>query len=709
MPMCLRWFTLPILSLATIVSLACSSGGAAPEATTLEPASAPLTTTSEPAEDREAANAGETFTEASPKAPHPAASGVVTIDGIPVPALYGAIMQGDEEMVDLLVSAGADVNEEIPDLPDLGSPLSLAVGIRTDRDHHPWPSQIKIVEILVRAGADVHYTDAEGDTPLVQAVYSGQSEMVRVLVEGSADVNVETRFHGSLLNAALTTLDDVSPSDQAAIVELLVDAGADVTWTDNGTPVLRSGIRSGNAEIVRLLVNAGADPTLARMTCAAFARGSEEENWAIVRLLVEAGADPCGQVLLSRAIEAGNESALRFLMNAGADPADAVHAAYQVGSPETVLILVDEGVNPNSGFPGTTAVAMAINQGANAELVRSLARAGADLETELGKAVIRERAETVRVLVAAGADVEGVDRDGYTPLTGASWEGNAEIVRILLSAGADVNAADHFGDTPLDVAEHQGYSEIVLILTEAGALPSGPNIVGEGSPPETTDPVTPSDAVESLADAIRSGDVAAMKNLVNADVDVNARASNGNSLLEWAIIWGSVRRNPELVRILVDAGADVNARANAADSLLQLAVMHGNADIVEILEAAGAGQSPATSKEGGSQPMPTATPVASAFDEDLYRAIRLGETATVRALVNVGAQVDGKDSSGRSMLEWAITRGGIQGFPEIVQVLVDAGADVNAAAIGANSLLQLATAYGNSEVIRILTEAGAGK
>ena len=73
----------------------------------------------------------------------------------------------------------------------------------------------------------------------------------------------------------------------------------------------------------------------------------------------------------------------------------------------------------------------------------------------------------------------------------------------------------------------------------------------------------------------------------------------------------------------------------------------------------------------------------------------------------VGADVNAKDSGGRSMLEWAITSGGIQGNPDIIRILVEAGADVNAESVAANSLLQLATMYGNTEIVRILADAGA--
>ena len=253
MPTLSHWFAPSILLMAMVLGLACSSADVAPTASSEVPPGEPVTTKSEPVGATEETNADKPSGMAETETPHLVKDGDFTIDGIPVPALYGAIMQGESEMVEMLVNAGADVNAVIPELPDLGSPLSLAVGIRSERDDS-WPSQIKIVEILVKAGADVHYTDVEGETPIVQAVYSGQPEMVTVLIDAGADVNEETAFHGSLLNAAITTLgENIEPQDHLAIVGMLVAAGADVNWTGPyGGPVLQGAVNSGNAEIVQV-------------------------------------------------------------------------------------------------------------------------------------------------------------------------------------------------------------------------------------------------------------------------------------------------------------------------------------------------------------------------------------------------------------------------------------------------------------------------
>ena len=83
---------------------------------------------------------------------------------------------------------------------------------------------------LVDAGADVKAVENLGETRLAHAVTRPNAipEIVRILIEAGADVNVETEFHGSALYAAISLLDGIEPNDQIAIVEMLNNAGADV-------------------------------------------------------------------------------------------------------------------------------------------------------------------------------------------------------------------------------------------------------------------------------------------------------------------------------------------------------------------------------------------------------------------------------------------------------------------------------------------------
>ena len=218
----------------------------------------------------------------------------------------------------------------------------------------------EVVQKLVEAGADVNAVTEEGALIVTIAVspVNPNPEIMRILIDAGADVNAETEFHGSLLNAAITTLgDNIEASAYIAIVEMLVNAGADVNWTDPyNNPVLAGAVNSGNAEIVRILVEAGADPSDHGLLRLAFSDERDDYHWEIVRMLVEAGADPNerntekGGTALSRAVATGNVEAMSFLVAAGANPNDGLLAAFESGDAESMRILFDAGANPNSGI-----------------------------------------------------------------------------------------------------------------------------------------------------------------------------------------------------------------------------------------------------------------------------------------------------------------------------------------------------------------------
>ena len=81
--------------------------------------------------------------------------------------------------------------------------------------------------------------------------------------------------------------------------------------------------------------------------------------------------------------------------------------------------------------------------------------------------------EAVKQHLAAGTDVNAKDKDGWTPLHPASYEGHQEIVELLIGKGADVNVKVEFGPfqgkTPLDSANNRGRTGIADLLRKHGA------------------------------------------------------------------------------------------------------------------------------------------------------------------------------------------------------------------------------------------------
>ena len=79
-------------------------------------------------------------------------------------------------------------------------------------------------------------------------------------------------------------------------------------------------------------------------------------------------------------------------------------------------------------------------------------------------------------------------------------------------------------------------------------------------------------------------------------------------------------------------------------------------------------------------------------------AISYGHAEIVNVLLNAGANVNAKNNIGYTALEVAIRKG----HTEIVNALLKAGADVNAKDSFGMTMLELAKMYGHTEVVKTL-------
>jgi ankyrin repeat protein len=243
--------------------------------------------------------------------------------------------------------------------------------------------------------------------------------------------------------------------------------------------------------------------------------------------------------------------------------------------------------------------------------------------------------DALRRLLQEKADVNAAEGDGTTALHWASYRDDHESASLLLRAGARVNAANDLGATPLWLASQNGSVDMVRRLLEGGADPNLALLAGE----------TP------LMVGARAGKADVVDLLAAKGADVNARASRDQTALMWAV----AQKHPGVVTVLLARGADVHARS-AVWSQVMAVPPHGmleyNRDI----------------PHGGDTP--------------LLFAARSGDLASARLLVDAGANVNDADAWGISALALAAH----SGYRELVEFLLDKGADPNADAPGFTAL-----------------------
>ncbi|MDC0309661.1 ankyrin repeat domain-containing protein [bacterium] len=131
--------------------------------------------------------------------------------------LHGAAEGGHEEIVKLLIVAGADLHART--VPMLGgggwTPLHSAA-----RQGHK-----EIVELLIANGTDVNSRDSTSKSSLHDAALEGHKEIVELLIIKGADLNADSGYYGTPLHVA-------AGIGHKEIVELLIINGADVNVKD---------------------------------------------------------------------------------------------------------------------------------------------------------------------------------------------------------------------------------------------------------------------------------------------------------------------------------------------------------------------------------------------------------------------------------------------------------------------------------------------
>jgi ankyrin repeat protein len=244
-------------------------------------------------------------------------------------------------------------------------------------------------------------------------------------------------------------------------------------------------------------------------------------------------------------------------------------------------------------------------------------------------------AAALRSLLKGRVDVNAATADGTTALHWASYRDNLESAELLIRAGAKVNAANDLGATPLWIASTTGSAAMVRTLLRAGGDPNLALLLGE----------TP------LMAASRSGNPEVVAQLLDKGAKMNAPGPRGQTALMWAVS----EQHPEVVRVLLARGADFHAKSDVWSDMMAVPP-HGKPEYNRLIPHGG--------------------------ETALMFAARVGDLASARLLLAAGANVNDADAWGVS----ATVLAAHSGFTELVEFLLDQGADANAIGPGFTAL-----------------------
>jgi len=227
----------------------------------------------------------------------------------------------------------------------------------------------------------------------------------------------------------------------------------------------------------------------------------------------------------------------------------------------------------------------------------------------------------------------------------------------LIEAGANVNATTDLGVTPLWLAAQNGSESVVQTLLTAGADPDVTLLLGESA----------------LMIAAMSGDATVVELLLKAGANPDVRATRGQTALMWAAGQGY----GPVVEALLEYDADIHTRTDVQSLLMK------------------------TDKEQYSHP-DFRGDYKSGGNDALMFAVRSGHLPSATLLVNAGSNVNAISASGVSPLIEAVHGGNA----EIVQLLSENGADLNAADPGYTAL-HAAVLRRNYPALELLLALGA--
>lgn len=233
----------------------------------------------------------------------------------------------------------------------------------------------------------------------------------------------------------------------------------------------------------------------------------------------------------------------------------------------------------------------------------------------------------------------------------ACEDGDAVKVKDFLAKGTDPNSRDAIGNPVLVIAVINNKTEIVRLLLEAKA---DPNLLASIKAPP-------------LVFAAEKGTLEIISLLLKAGANVNFRektddpkfaANNGLTPLIAAIVPNA---SPEVIHTLVRAGADVNAKADNGLTAILKAAMQGNVDTVKALIEHKADVNARPSPPNDITPVMGAVAVSSKVP---YRA------DIIKVLGQAGADMNAKTSKGDTALKLAAKLNDAV----ISKALLDAGA-----------------------------------
>jgi ankyrin repeat protein len=627
-------------------------------------------------------------------------------------------------MTRLLVHYQANVNKTHVEYEDAEhGALERAVSLFGDASEPP----LELIHILLESGASITVRVLE------RALYKLYLQVAEVLIhKGANDHHTEWTQRGIFLYA----LKQFDVETATRIVELMLRTKANIAHSvtdDHKTlnkflwpifspsSVLDMAAEKGYLKVVRILLECGVRITDATLMCAI-----RSTNMELVRYLLHQGVSVDTVATLFRFPDKS-----RFRSHLSDDPLEYTlrtpySEAIRSRNTQLIRLLKEKGalchIHQDSEFK---AALFAAAEFGNLEIVRSLIRDVRGKGTVLGCALLKACAagheKVAQVLIAAGADTNARSEnhsDGGSSLANALERKMAGLAQLLLNTGANPNGTNddrmvRGKKLPLEIAVERGDIYLIKDLLLAGAHVDQTADYREGS---------------QLSRAIRNKNTEVIHLLLDNGADISYFSTDDKGPLAAAIESGVI----EMIDFLLERGADpaneealLRAMSQSIDLVQRLlrsfserypygkgryglralsrAVREQNLPLVQALLHANI---PVDGSPIWHDSRKNATPLAIAIEGDELAMVEilLNKVVDLNRIVRFDVY-DQEIRDRQTALLVAVSAGN----PQIVQLLISRGANVNLAARGGieRTPLQMAAEKGHLAMIQLLIEKGA--
>ena len=663
--------------------------------------------------------------------------------GLKSTPLHEAVMANNVEIVETLLS----VEPKLLELTDNRKWTALHFACQYGKP--------EVAKVLMEKGANI---DAQIDirrTPLHLAAFEGYPECIEHLLEKGADPNIQSEGNWTPLILA-------AQEGKTRCAELLLgDPRININLrASNGRNALHSASFYGRVEIAQMLIDKGIEChvpdkdkwTQLHLCC-------QEKHPDIVKCILNSGKmvdinakSHNGRTPLHSAALKGSSEAVRLLIDSGAkvDEADnkdwtPLHVACQHGHTAVVEILIRAGADPNklismgrnalhlAAFEGRVQIAeMLLENSVKVHVPDKDLWTPLHLATQEGKTPI-----ALMILKRREANINAQAHNGRTPLHSAAFYGRKDLVKALLDHGANTYVQDEKGWSQLHLAAQEGHLEIVEMLVTMGA------------------------PVNAQSDNLRTPiHLACMRShtqivsyLITHSADLSLKDSK-----QWTCLHVAYHhKRQEVFRILLEHGIPVNAQTDEGRTCLHMLCSHYDGSHYYIEQLLKHNANIGIKDKDGNTPLHLAAASnapdivdrllqkAADVESENYSGMRplslgIGHINIVRKLIESGADVGACDKQGMTALHQACAKQSINvsvvqellkcdkalvnrltnagssplhlacqsnNKKQVVQYLLDNGANVDEANTEGYTPVLYAARYGSAEVVKSLIAAKA--